>query len=341
MTTTEIATKINPRFPWVYGPTTAPTKLLLKDGSTKVGYFQFIEQSNELQKDNKYSFVEQNNSHYYHASGDNKYVTIIDGNELMEVVYPAADDKDLPLEYVIRKLNSLAKDFERRSPKTEALISSVIKYRLDWGEQTPLPDSIGMTIGSTKQLLLGQLDFSLDSSIRLEYTSHSLYHIVKDFLTSSRISPELIFDIHSLVTGKESFYRTTGATPFHRRDRQFKYLPPELIASEIDKLLDWYIDHCRQPDFHPLLLAAYFHYKLVLIHPFADGNGRLARILTSLILLKKKMPPPIVEIEDRVFYIDALQRADAGDMEVWVKYLGKKVIASLEDFLNTTQQPNV
>ena len=58
MTNEEIARVINPEYPWVYAPTTAPTKLFMLDGSTKVGYFQFTKNSSNLEKSNKFTFIE-------------------------------------------------------------------------------------------------------------------------------------------------------------------------------------------------------------------------------------------------------------------------------------------
>ncbi len=60
------------------------------------------------------------------------------------------------------------------------------------------------------------------------------------------------------------------------------YIPPEY--SEIIALIDELVDHVNTTDDHPLIVAAIVHYQLVTIHPFEDGNGRTARLLSGYVL---------------------------------------------------------
>lgn len=61
-----------------------------------------------------------------------------------------------------------------------------------------------------------------------------------------------------------------------------EYIPPEY--SDIPQLLDELVDYVNTTDDHPLLIAAIVHYQLVTIHPFEDGNGRTARLMSGYIL---------------------------------------------------------
>ena len=63
---------------------------------------------------------------------------------------------------------------------------------------------------------------------------------------------------------------------------------------------------------HPVAFAGEAHYRLVTIHPFADGNGRTARLLMNLLLLMRGYPPAIIRTRDRLAYIGALERAQYG-----------------------------
>ena len=60
------------------------------------------------------------------------------------------------------------------------------------------------------------------------------------------------------------------------------YIPPEY--SDIPQLLDELVDYVNTTDDHPLIIAAIVHYQLVTIHPFEDGNGRTARLMSGYIL---------------------------------------------------------
>ena len=61
-----------------------------------------------------------------------------------------------------------------------------------------------------------------------------------------------------------------------------EYIPPEY--SEVSSLLDELVDYVNTTDDHPLIIAAIVHYQLVTIHPFEDGNGRTARLISGYIL---------------------------------------------------------
>jgi hypothetical protein len=98
MTKDEIARSIDPKYPFVYAPTTGPTKLVFKDGKYKVGYFDLTKDSQSLELENKYTFIEfGENAQNYRITRNEKYITIIDGNDLVEVEYPSKSNKlELP-----------------------------------------------------------------------------------------------------------------------------------------------------------------------------------------------------------------------------------------------------
>ena len=72
---------------------------------------------------------------------------------------------------------------------------------------------------------------------------------------------------------------------------------------------------------HPVVQAAYAHYALAAIHPFADGNGRVARVLASVYLLRATSLPFVVWADQKAAYLDALATADAGRPERFVEFV--------------------
>jgi cell filamentation protein, protein adenylyltransferase len=77
------------------------------------------------------------------------------------------------------------------------------------------------------------------------------------------------------------------------------------------------------------------HRRLVDIHPFNDGNGRVARLLMNLILIRCGYPPVTVRPEDRPAYIRALQQAQAGEGdESFTRLLYDRLNAALDDYLH-------
>ncbi len=94
-----------------------------------------------------------------------------------------------------------------------------------------------------------------------------------------------------------------------------EYCPPEQVESEIDQLLALHERH-EALEVCPEVEAAWLHHRFAQIHPFQDGNGRVARALTSAILLEDDYLVLVVRDEEhRERYIAALQAADKGDLK--------------------------
>ncbi|MBI5917345.1 MAG: Fic family protein [Bacteroidetes bacterium] len=109
----------------------------------------------------------------------------------------------------------------------------------------------------------------------------------------------------------------------------FHYSSPEETPAKMQDLLNWYRESIDSA-MHPLEIAAKFHYKFVRIHPFDDGNGRVARLVMNYVLLKNGYPPVIIKSSDKKNYFLALNKADVGDLDAFVEYIGKELVWSLE-----------
>lgn len=87
------------------------------------------------------------------------------------------------------------------------------------------------------------------------------------------------------------------------------HLPPEavLVPDETRKFVEWLAGDARR--LHPVERAARVHADFVKIHPFVDGNGRTARLLMNLELMKAGFPPAVLPVEKRLEYYEALDTA--------------------------------
>jgi len=112
--------------------------------------------------------------------------------------------------------------------------------------------------------------------------------------------------------------------PFHKKEEIKRYL---------DGLDAWVMSEDQT---HPLIKAGIYHHQFVYVHPFLDGNGRLARILTSYYLLLKKYEVDKYFILDdyydidRQMYSDCLHSADSGDETDWIAYFLEGIAHSLQ-----------
>lgn len=102
-------------------------------------------------------------------------------------------------------------------------------------------------------------------------------------------------------------YRRTDARVVGR-----DYLPPESVL--VPALLREFTEWLEETETDPLAKAAALQAKILNIAPFADGNGRVGRLLSNLVLEEAGYPPAIVRVEDRRRYYESLHRADEGNM---------------------------
>lgn len=80
------------------------------------------------------------------------------------------------------------------------------------------------------------------------------------------------------------------------------------------------------------------HFRLTAIHPFSDGNGRTARLLMNLMLIRGFYPPLAVRPEDRKVYLDALERGSvADDLRPFQTFMHERLDATLEEYLSALQ----
>ncbi len=102
----------------------------------------------------------------------------------------------------------------------------------------------------------------------------------------------------------------------------YSYCQPEHVASEMDRLVGLHLQH-RKDNIPPEIQAAWLHHRFTQIHPFQDGNGRVARALTSLVLVQAGLFPLVVTRDDRIEYIDALEAADAEHLKPLVNLISR------------------
>ena len=119
----------------------------------------------------------------------------------------------------------------------------------------------------------------------------ALNFLEKKIKKKEEFSKQLILDVQKLVekgAAKEKIGLRGPMPPgvlFAVYDSQTgrpDYIPPEYC--DIPKLLDELVEYVNTTDDHPLIVAAIVHYQLVTIHPFEDGNGRTARLLSGYIM---------------------------------------------------------
>jgi Fic family protein len=147
------------------------------------------------------------------------------------------------------------------------------------------------------------------------------------------VSEYLIRQIHQLVVSKSHSdiagrYREGSVIILGS-----KHTPPERfqVSHEMRKLILWL--NKDQKKHHIIELAALLHHKLVYIHPFADGNGRMARLVMNVLIMKAGYPLAIILRNDRKRYYRVLSEADSGEYEPICEFIAQAVIRTLNIYL--------
>ncbi|MBP1594078.1 MAG: ibpA [Bacteroidetes bacterium] len=90
----------------------------------------------------------------------------------------------------------------------------------------------------------------------------------------------------------------------------FYYATPEETPIMMKELVEWYNDEADKKQLSPIELAALLHYRYIRIHPFEDGNGRIARLLVNYVLIRNNYPPIIIQSKDKDNYLRILHQCD-------------------------------
>jgi len=111
------------------------------------------------------------------------------------------------------------------------------------------------------------------------------------------------------------------------------HTPPNASAVSLlmKDLIEWYKTNYKK--YHPVELAAIFHHKLVFIHPFFDGNGRTARLIMNILLMKHGYPLTVVLKNDRSKYYRALEEADKNNYQQIVRLIAQSTERTLDIYL--------
>ncbi|MGC1393711.1 MAG: Fic family protein [Coleofasciculaceae cyanobacterium] len=129
---------------------------------------------------------------------------------------------------------------------------------------------------------------------------------------------ERIFSV-SLIKGD---WKRQPNNPLRPDGTVHEYCPPEQVASEMDTLIALHHQHHDQK-VPPEIESAWLHHRFTQIHPFQDGNGRVARCLGSLVFIQANWFPLVLTRDDRAVYIAALEEADQGDLSNLINLFAK------------------
>ncbi len=230
----------------------------------------------------------------------------------------------------------------QRNLRRHAIETGIIErlYDVDWGVTEAL-----VAEGITMEVAEREGGISEDALILIRDQLGALEYLVQAVRDGRELSVFFIRELHQLITRHQPTYDARDALgnlvqiplphgdwktqPNHVRRSDgslLEYTPPEHVPSEMDRLVELYTQTAGA---HPVARAAWLHHRFICIHPFADGNGRVARALTLLVLLQGRFAPLVVDRRNREDYIASLDAANDGDLLPLVHLFARLEIVAL------------
>ncbi|CAD6195156.1 unnamed protein product [Caenorhabditis auriculariae] len=167
----------------------------------------------------------------------------------------------------------------------------------------------------------------MDAALR--FLNHSLLASDADSITFDDI-----LEMHRRVLGHADPVEAGRLRTTQVYVGRFTPVAPQYVREQMFELVEWLNDP-QTLEMDPVELAAIAHYKLVLVHPFTDGNGRTARLLLNLILMRSGFPPVILPVESRAEYYATLNVANLGDLRPFVRYVAHHTDSTLRRYIST------
>jgi len=259
------------------------------------------------------------------------------------------------LKLLLQKTDELKTQIDLMRPMRPDIWGTIQqKLKIDWTYDSNAIEGSTLTRGETAFFLKEGLtvegkplkDF-LDARNHAEAIDW-LYQVIKE---NRPLSEGLIKEINALLMLGQS--HTPAMDQFGNKTNkpltagQYKQLPnhvlqadgtihyytePLQVPGEMQRLCEWLNSNISI--MHPAVVAAIGHYNMVRIHPFDDGNGRGARILMNLILIKQGYPPAIIRMGQRRAYLESLATADQGDLAPFLELVAKSLIQTQETILS-------
>ena len=209
-------------------------------------------------------------------------------------------------------LDQLKQKLDAHRPLSPAVIQNLREdLVLRWTYHSNAIEGNTLTLKETKVAMEGITVGGKTMREHLEAINHrEAIHYAEELVAQKEpLSQRDIKAIHQLVMKNiddrnAGVYRTNNVIIAGA-----EHTPPDFlhVLQEMDNLMGWYLNEAQS--LHPVERAAQLHSDFVKIHPFIDGNGRTARLLMNLELMRAGFPAAVLPVEKRLEYYEALDAA--------------------------------
>lgn len=261
---------------------------------------------------------------------------------------------------IITQIDSLQQKINAHGALSDEVKKKInYKIRLDWNYYSNHMEGGTLTREETRSLMVGNIDVKgkpLKDVLEMNGHNKVVLEILKIGKGELRIAEKRIKEIHKAIMHEEDKdkisqignWKTKPNEIINYKDEKISFAPPDEVPEAMHTLLDKTNAELdaffkQKESLHPLLIAAQFHIGYVTIHPFYDGNGRTARILTNLLLISCGMPPIIIKDKHKQAYYQLLAdiQVYGGNAELFYAFFGERILESQQLVLDAIEGKDI
>ena len=196
-------------------------------------------------------------------------------------------------------------------------------------------EASSLSLDEVKSVINGKTVIGAAKEIQEVKNAYQAYDMLGKFDPFSLRDLQKLHGIMTYLTVQESgVFRTHNEGVFNGDVCIFMAPPPQFVPDQMRALFDWMKE--SKKTVHPLILSSVFHYEFVFIHPFSDGNGRMARLWQTALLSEWNPLFQYLPLESRIHefqngYYDAIAACHvAGNSDAFVEFMLDKINLTLD-----------
>lgn len=195
-----------------------------------------------------------------------------------------------------------------------------------------------LSLSEVRDVINGQLVLGSQKEIQEVKNAYNAYEQIEDINPFSSTDLKKIHSIMTHLVVEESGVFRKGEEGVFAGDKCIFVAPPPRMVPELMKNLFSWMKKNRD-NVHPLIMSAVFHYEFVFIHPFADGNGRMARLWHTVLLYNWRKVFAYIPLESRIEkfqedYYDVIAKCHInGNSDLFIEFILKQIDQILDDII--------
>lgn len=238
---------------------------------------------------------------------------------------------------------------ERGALPGEVLKKVNYKFRLEWNYYSNSMEGNSLTRQETRSVMVGNITVEgkpIKDVLEMKGHDDVIASILKMGKGELNISEKRIKEIHKGIMHEEDpekakligQWKTAPNHLYNYKNERFDFVAPAEVPERMHQLINWVnaqkekIQRGDKDALNPVEVAFRFHLDYTTIHPFYDGNGRSARVLTNLILIAYGYPPIYIKTEEKSIYYQYLAdiQGYGGEPDLFYDFMAGLLIRSMQ-----------